>query len=105
VLVDAWQATGDGLFGCLPLARDVDGYFANFPSKFIDPEAKPSAFRRDERLSPVDLISGASAVRPVGSVVGCGMLIPLRVIGRHGWMDESGSCTAKNWTTVCDFVR
>jgi GT2 family glycosyltransferase len=95
-LVDAWKTHGDALYGGLPV-REQDGEITiDFPAKFLPPDAMPRAWLRDTEIR-FDEAWGSAPARKVGAVMGTTMLVPMRVVERHGWMD-------RRWFLYCEEI-
>lgn len=96
-LVRAWQQHGDALYGALPLRTARDGRCrVNFPDKYLDPAGRPQPFRRD-RASVCDAHAPAQLPRRVGAVSGSCLLLPLRLVAQHGWLDPA-------WFLYCEEI-
>lgn len=94
-LVAAWREHGDAIYGGLPLHRGDDGSSTiDLPEKFLDPAARPRPFRRDRTLA-FDAAWRERAPLRVGAVSGASMLLPLALLARYGWLDES-------WFMYCE---
>ncbi len=96
-LVDAWHANGDAIYGAAPLRTSADGREQlNFPDKYLDPDGRPRPFRRDRRVLVDDAWTSAPP-RRVGAAAGSCLLLPLRLIDTHGWLDPS-------WFLYCEEI-
>ena len=96
-LVAAWQRLGDAIYGGVVLRARSDGVaLFDFPSKFLDPAATPSNWRRDRDVV-FDAAWAERAPLRVGAVSGAAFFVPLRVVERYGWMDTS-------WFMYCEEI-
>ncbi len=95
-LVEAWQAHGDALYGGLPLRERGGETTIDFPAKFLPPDARPRVWLRDTEIRFDEAWKSAPA-RKVGAVMGTTMLVPMRVMERHGWMD-------RRWFLYCEEI-
>ncbi|MBB5208430.1 glycosyltransferase family 2 protein [Chiayiivirga flava] len=88
-LVAAFAQHGSAIYGGMPLSRrDDDATLFDFPAKYLDPHGRPTPFLRD-----ADVVFDATwrhrAPMRVGAVAGSTLLLPLDLVQRHGWLDES----------------
>ncbi|HEU4665012.1 MAG TPA: glycosyltransferase family 2 protein [Dokdonella sp.] len=96
-LVEAWREHGDAIYGGLPLRRRDDGSIVvDFPEKFVAPCAKPRPWRRDRELR-FDAHWRERAPMRVAAACGVSMLLPLALVERHGWLDET-------WFMYCEEI-
>lgn len=96
-LVDAWQAHGEAIYGAAPLCPTADGrQQLNFPDKYLAPGGRPRPFRRD-RCVIYDASWAAAPPRRVGAAAGSCLLLPLRLIDIHGWLDP-------DWFLYCEEI-
>ncbi|WP_313920490.1 glycosyltransferase family 2 protein [Tahibacter sp.] len=96
-LIDAWQAHGDAIYGGAPLCPTVEGrQQLNFPHKYLDAAGRPRPFRRDRRVI-YDASWATAPPRRVGAVAGSCLLLPLRLIDTHGWLDPA-------WFLYCEEI-
>lgn len=94
-LVRAWQSRGDGIYGALPLRRDSHGAdWIDIPQKCLDIDAVLRPLQRDRDIA-FDAGWRARAPLRVGAVPGACMLLPLRIVQVHGWLDT-------RWFMYCE---
>ena len=94
-LVAAWTAHGAGIYAALPWVWGRPGErWANLPEKYLDPLARPRAWRRDRpvRITP-DWAS--QPARVVGAAPGCCLMVPLDLVAAWGGM-------AAAWFLYCE---
>lgn len=95
-LVDAWRQHGDALYGGAPLCRRGAAVVLNFPQKYLQPAGRPRPWRRDRVVHWTAQCNSADA-RRVGAVAGSCLLVPLALVGRHGWLDPA-------WFLYCEEI-
>lgn len=94
-LLHAWAQHGEGLYSVLPLARDPDGSVrVDWPSKYLQAAAGLPLWQRDSRLDAAEFPPDRAPL-PVAVGAGCGLLVPLAVVARCGWMDPA-------WFLYCE---
>lgn len=88
-LVAAFEQHGSAVYGGVPLSRRDDGAtLFNFPAKYLDPHGRPTPFLRDADIV-FDVTWRQREPLRVGAVAGSTMLLPLSLVQRHGWLDET----------------
>lgn len=96
-LLDAWLQHGDALYGGAPLQKHDNGsVLFDFPAKLLPPDSVPAAWCRDREIEYEQAWATRGPTR-VGSLVGSTMLIPLRIVAQHGWLDSA-------WFMYCEEI-
>lgn len=85
-LVAAWTAHGEGVYAAVPWVWGARGErWANLPEKYLDPLARPRAWRRDRPLQ-ITADWSVQPARVVAAAPGCCVMVPLSLVADWGGM-------------------